>query len=294
MKLYAPSYYKKFKCTADKCEHSCCVGWEIDIDAASLSKYKKLKCGYGAAIINSIAKDESTHFKLAEGDRCPHLDEHGLCRIITNLGEDYLCDICREHPRFYNYTSAAELGIGMSCQEAAKIILASPDYATLEEIGEVDADANDAKFDGRRERKKIYEILGDSAFSYAKRLEKIYQEYSIDIKSDSYWLEILESLEYLDESHKSAFMNYSSKHRAHGFDEYSERFLAYFVYRHATEAFSREDFRARLSFCLFCERLFASLIHSEKPKDLDELSVLARIISEEIEYSIDNTFALTY
>ena len=39
MKLYAPAYYKNFKCIADKCEHSCCVGWEIDIDKETLDKY---------------------------------------------------------------------------------------------------------------------------------------------------------------------------------------------------------------------------------------------------------------
>ena len=32
MKLYAPEYYKQFQCIADKCTHSCCIGWEIDID----------------------------------------------------------------------------------------------------------------------------------------------------------------------------------------------------------------------------------------------------------------------
>ena len=31
MKLYAPKYYNEFKCIADKCTHSCCVGWEIDM-----------------------------------------------------------------------------------------------------------------------------------------------------------------------------------------------------------------------------------------------------------------------
>ena len=31
--VYAePDFYGKFKCTAEKCRHSCCIGWEIDID----------------------------------------------------------------------------------------------------------------------------------------------------------------------------------------------------------------------------------------------------------------------
>ena len=36
MKLFAPEYYKQFKCIADKCTHSCCIGWEIDIDEEAL------------------------------------------------------------------------------------------------------------------------------------------------------------------------------------------------------------------------------------------------------------------
>ena len=30
MTVTVPSYYKDFKCIADKCRHSCCIGWEID------------------------------------------------------------------------------------------------------------------------------------------------------------------------------------------------------------------------------------------------------------------------
>ena len=82
MKLYAPRYYREFKCVADKCQHSCCTGWEIDIDEEALERYQGLKGGYGDAVRDSIAMEEVPHFQLLEGDRCPHLDERGLCRII--------------------------------------------------------------------------------------------------------------------------------------------------------------------------------------------------------------------
>ena len=39
MILRVPSYYKTFQCIADKCEHSCCIGWEIDIDEDSYDYY---------------------------------------------------------------------------------------------------------------------------------------------------------------------------------------------------------------------------------------------------------------
>ena len=293
MKLYAPKYYKKFKCIADKCEHSCCIGWEIGIDGETLVRYERLEENYSDSVKESISYDGEPHFKLCADDKCPHLNEQGLCKIILNLGEEYICDICREHPRFYNYTDIAEVGLGISCPEAARIILSSPDYMSMEEVGEVSADG-EIEFNGRIERDKVYTTLGDSSRSYSERLAKIYSDHDIDIGDDEVWLKKLSDLEYLDEKHRGLFMNYSSLCRPVGVDQYLERFLAYLIYRHCTEAFDVEDFVLRLSFCLFCERLAASLIVSEGASSFCEVVGLASIISEELEYSEDNTEALTY
>ena len=292
MKLYAPKYYQNFKCIADRCTHSCCIGWEIDIDERTLEKYNALTGGYADAIRDSIVDDGTPHFRLGAGERCPHLDECGLCRIITNVGEEYLSDICREHPRFYNFTDVCEVGLGMSCPEAARIILGSADYAEMLEIGEVDAEPYESDFDAKAERSAIYETLRDRNVAYELRLERIYRGYAIDVGEDSYWINILKNLEYLDVTHKELFMSYSSSRRPDECKEYLERFLAYLIYRHSTEANDREDFCARLSFCLFCERLLASLICSEGVKAKEEIEGLSSIISEELEYSEDNTYAL--
>lgn len=294
MKLYAPQYYKRFQCIADQCEHSCCIGWEIDIDDDTLKAYQAMRDGYGAVIAKSISMEDTPHFKLCEGDRCPHLDERGLCRIILNLGEDALCDICREHPRFYNFTKVAEVGVGISCPEAARLVLSSPDYAEMEALGNVNAEADDVAFDGRAEREKIYTVLQDAGLDYATRLAKIYHLYSIEPGEDDQWIGIMDSLEYLNADHKPLLLSYSSRLRPTGKDAYLERFLAYFIYRHCTEAFDEEDFGCRLSFCLFCERLFASLICSQNAETPEEMAALASMISEEIEYSDENTDALTY
>ena len=294
MKLYAPKYYKEFKCIADKCEHSCCIGWEIDVDNATFEKYQALNGDYAEVIKNSISTDGTPHFRLCERDRCPHLDERGLCKIILNAGEGYLCDICREHPRFYNFTSVAEVGIGMSCPEAARVILSSADYATTEYIGEVDAEADDIDFDGLAHRQKIYEILQNTELDYSSRLENIRLTYSIDQTSDASMLDALDSLEYLDPDHKKLFMSFTSNRCGCENDKYLERFLAYMIYRHCTEAVDMEDFCARLGFCLFCEQLLSSLALSKSAGTLREIAHLASIISEEIEYSDDNTLTLTY
>jgi lysine-N-methylase len=288
MKLFAPKYYKEFKCIADKCTHSCCVGWEIDVDPYTLEKYSSLGRGYGDNVKKSIVGDEP-HFCLGENERCPHLDKKGLCRIITELGEDYLCDICREHPRFYNETvQGKEVGLGMACEEACRIILSSDDYQSMVELGYLDGEKTDIELDTISFRQEVYSVLSNRAIPYSERLEKIYAQYSVSPKSfnDKEWHSTIGELEYLDPTHKELFLGYSSDINAPQEQEkYLERALAYFVYRHCAEAYDYEELCARLGFCLFCERLLASLASTTD----SDIFLLARIISEELEYSTDNT-----
>ena len=95
-----PDYYKEFKCIAGACRHTCCAHWEIDIDEESLARYKR----DGIPYISEEGDDP--HFELKE-DRCPFLNHENLCELILEHGEDYLCQICRDHPRFRNYFTDA-------------------------------------------------------------------------------------------------------------------------------------------------------------------------------------------
>lgn len=125
MIIYKPDYYKEFKCIAQRCRHTCCAGWEIDVDQDSLERFKEDPEVY------SHIKDGS--IVLEEGDRCPFLNEDGLCKLILKYGEDYICDICTEHPRFYNeFEDHIDAGIGLVCEEACRIILDKQDDFVLE------------------------------------------------------------------------------------------------------------------------------------------------------------------
>ncbi|MBR5314682.1 MAG: flagellin lysine-N-methylase [Clostridia bacterium] len=293
MKLYAPKYYENFVCIADKCKHSCCIGWEIDVDENALSKYTKLCGGYGDVVKNSISNTPSPHFNLCENDRCPHLNEKGLCNIILNLGEDCLCDICREHPRFYNYTNyGKEVGIGISCEEAARIVLTSDCYSQIIEIGKADGQPEQTDFDAVLMREEIFAILSNTTLPYSEKLALIHEKYNVNtnINTDAEWQRILSNLEYLDENHRSLFSSYSSNMRTPPeIEKYAERLLAYFIFRHTSEAYDIKDFCISLGFCMFCERLFVSVCKAENATALDQIIEIARIISEEIEYSEDNT-----
>ena len=135
MKLYAPAYYGAFKCIADKCTHSCCVGWEISVDPKTREKYEELPLAEREEMLSHI---EDGVIRLCSDGRCPFLDDRGLCRIICRYGEEFTSEICREHPRFYNFVGGrAEVGIGASCEEAARIILSSDSYDDMVVSGNI-------------------------------------------------------------------------------------------------------------------------------------------------------------
>jgi len=287
MKLFAPKYYKEFKCIADKCTHSCCIGWEIDIDSDTLNKYESLKDGYGKEIINTVENGETAHFKLCEDERCPHPDSKGLCRIISEVGENYLCDICREHPRFYNDTARGKfVGLGMACEEAARIILES-DYTSFVGIGEKEGE--EKKFDAVSMMEIVYDILSDNDFSYNEKVSLIEKSFKVtpEILSDEAWREVVESLEYLDETHRDLFLKYTSEISVEkSMEKIFERALAYFVYRHCLDAYDEEEFLVSLGFSLFLVNLLVSII--DENSEIEDIVRLARIVSEEIEYSQEN------
>lgn len=135
MKISVPEYYTRFKCIADKCKDNCCIGWEIDVDDATLQRYKCLHGKEGDRIRSTLNDGEPIAFKLLENERCANLDSHGLCKIISALGEDYLCQICRDHPRYFNLTADNfEGGIGLACEEAARLILTSDNATKMAEV----------------------------------------------------------------------------------------------------------------------------------------------------------------
>ena len=126
MYIYVPDYYEKFCCIGSSCSDNCCIGWEIDIDKTSLGKYMTLGGALGDELRANITRsgDGSDCFALAENDRCPFLNENNLCRLIIAGGEEMLCEICSLHPRFREwFGDRCEMGIGLCCEEAARIII---------------------------------------------------------------------------------------------------------------------------------------------------------------------------
>lgn len=291
MRVFFPSYYKEFSCIADRCRHSCCVGWEIGVDDSSMKRYSSLNGALGDEIRQNLSSDNT--IRLTTDDRCPFLDGCGLCRIISELGEEITPRICREHPRFYHRVGETfEGGIGMSCEEAARIILSSDGFADFIEL-ERDAEAADeSDFDTLTHREYIYSVLS-SGSSYGEKLSEIAEKYNLDISfGTEYWREVFSSLEYLNSENAEAFSVGKIEKRTEN-HVYLTRFLAYLVFRHVSIADSFDNLRARVGFCLLLTSVLENMI-AERDISFAEICECARRISEEIEYSEENTASLIF
>ena len=285
MRVYFPSYYKQFKCIADKCRHSCCIGWEIGVDAETMTRYNALA---DESVLSEI-KDGC--IEMTDDGRCPFLRRDGLCRLIVEYGDDYTSEICREHPRFYHRVGdRVEMGIGPSCEEACRLIFSSGYNDFCFEDKEIDPDV-DTDYDTILHREKIYQMLHQGSGDVYSSLVKIADEYKIELELINNINEsgVLSELELLDEGHRELIALGRVDPRT-DMQIYYERFFAYLVFRHLSLADSYDNLRARLGFCI----LLTLILENGMAADDAMINELARIISEEIEYSEDNTADLIF
>ena len=312
MKIFAPDYYKNFKCTNSKCRHNCCIGWEIDIDDDSYEYYKSAEGSFGKRLRENIAYDDCPHFILGKDERCPFLNGDNLCDLITELGEEALCTICREHPRFYNeLQDRVECGLGLCCEQACRLALIEEDFSLLaEEDGkEIPIPKNEEEILKSRER--IFELMASKKISFEscpQELLDLFDLGSLPMDSTSYAVELYK-LERLDDKWTALLEELLCEERQNDEEDrakYKEalgdlsssfgRFFLYLIYRHYATAFDDRDAAARGLFALQSTLLLndLSFIKWRKTGEIsaEDLVELARLFSSEIEYSEENVDAL--
>ena len=127
MTITKPAYFDQFRCIAGACPDSCCKEWEVQVDAASADRYRSLSGPLGDRLRQVLREEDGQVFMTIQEGRCPMWRADGLCRIQAELGEEALCHTCREFPRLtHDYGDFVELGLELSCPEAARLILTSP------------------------------------------------------------------------------------------------------------------------------------------------------------------------
>lgn len=303
MERVFPDYYKYFECTKGECRHSCCIGWEIDIDEKTAEYYKNAGGEFGKRLRDNISEGETPHFILGENERCPFLNEKGLCDIIINLGEESLCSICDLHPRFANeLPDRVETGLGLCCEAASRLILGRSEAMKLE-----GAEKN-CEDEIIILRDNVIELLQNRNKDVFERFRDVFELINIEAPEFDFdkWADILLSLERLDEKWtdvltfaKENFQNTDFK----GFDGYMkgrehefEQLAVYFIYRHFANAPDTHEAAVRAVFAFLSYMVIytagAVLYTQTGNYDFEAMCDIARLYSSEIEYSEDNLYTL--
>lgn len=321
-----PDFYEEFKCIADKCTDSCCIGWEIVVDRETSEKYKNIKGDFGEKIRANLVKDEDNEicFKLDENERCPFLNKDKLCDIIINCGENALCGICREHPRFYNeFSESLECGLGLCCEEVCRLLLETDEpleYVTevvSERENSIDFYIDDEEYiELYNLRSKMFEIL-NSDMNFDEKIialkdmteEIINERFMLD--SDDAILARYEKTEPINKewteyfnSLKNNIGDYLKKEKpfdeaTNGNKKYS-KILSYIIFRHLSSCIYDDNagLKEYFNFCISAVR-FIKLCDIKTFCDTNTLTLKDRIEnvkrwSKQIEYSDLNVDMLTF
>ena len=297
MKIVAPEYYPEFHCIADRCRHSCCIGWEIDVDPDRREAYRRVPGEFGARLNAAIDDSgETACFRLGADERCPMLNQSGLCDLITELGEGALCQICADHPRFRSFFAGrTEIGLGLCCEEAARIVLSRETpmrLVTLEDDGADEApDEEEASLLSLRDT--LLQLLADDATPLPEQLDELLRLGGLGIPERD-WPEIYRGLERLDPAWDVALdtLTSPSAEPPQALLPAFRRFCEYLLYRHLPGAMEDEDVPGRIAFCVLSTRVLMALCAAKPGCTLADCIEFARMYSAEIEYSEDNIAAL--
>jgi lysine-N-methylase len=312
--LFAPNYYHRFRCIAAACKHSCCVGWEIDVDGDALSRYDALQGSMGDRLRACIDREaDPPCFILTEGERCPFLRESGLCDLICELGEESLCHICADHPRFRNIRpDRVELGLGLCCEAAARLILSQTEYTEVEELSSEEAARDRFAYEeaeenegstqlGLRIRDHCLHIGQNRRYPMGERTNFMvtglgYGRSYPDL-TFAEWAEILLETEELDPARRELFASLATLTDSPDMELMEERglpyekLLCYFLYRYlANEGrdFMEWGYLIRIGLAILSTILIHAMARATGKTSFEELCEIARIYSSEIEYSEEN------
>ena len=297
MKRIAPAYYPQFSCIAGACRHSCCIGWEIDIDEDSCARFLAVDGAFGDRLRASISTEgETPHFRLCGAEeRCSFLNERGLCDIILTLGEDALCQICCDHPRYRNdFSDRTEIGLGLCCEAAASLVLGYEAPVSMVCLSD----------DGGREvltaEEEQFFVLRDTLTSQlqmrgvpletriADMLSYVGGVRFSDMKA---WSAFLQQLEILDGSWSERLACIGSE-RVELPGHAGEQLLVYLLIRHLPKVLDGEIAAVLVSFAVLAYDLVSALFAQRETKDFAELCEIVRLFSSEIEYSEENLYAV--
>ena len=309
MKITKPDYYDRFRCLAGGCPDSCCKEWEVQVDPDSAARYRGLPGPLGDDLRRVLRDEDGENYLTISVGRCPLWRLDGLCRIQAELGEAALCKTCREFPRLtHDYGDFVELGLELSCPEAARLILNEPAVFVTEEhshIGKSEYD-RDAMAVLKNTRETALELLKDASRPIGQTLALLllygYQAqgeldgaesapYDTDAALETarelaqpgdiaQIVSFFQSLEILTDGWETRLRSPAPG----DWDRRTPALLRYFINRYWLQAVSDYDLYSRVKFMVI-----ACLLLRELGGDFE---TTAQLFSKEIENDADNLDAL--
>lgn len=307
MKEYFLNYYPRFKCIAEKCKHTCCAGWEMNIDEKSLNAYANDCSTFSPTLKNGINFKKSK-FKADKLKRCAFLNDKGLCEIIINLGEQSLCQVCRDHPRFRSFfNDRVETGLGFCCEEVARLVLSftqkiEPILTSDDKIQE-ELDFNQKNL--LEFRQKTLAIIQDRTIDINDRIENLLTACNVNFCERDFnkLLKTFLSFERVDKTWTKRLKNTNkvfNKTTQEQLSLYCEQFLVNGLYRHLSDAEDTMWVRARTIACIFSWWIVKSILDNEAVQNQDLFDCIVDVVraySVEVEYSqknLDKLFCFCY
>lgn len=120
-----------FACLGDKCEDTCCRGWSMQLDEATLERYKQEAPELLGAVEPSSESPWIMRKDPASG-KCIKF-EGGLCGIHKQYGDRFLGDACHFYPRVTRALGdTIVMTATLSCPEIARLALQEENPCSLE------------------------------------------------------------------------------------------------------------------------------------------------------------------
>ena len=132
-----PSYAAAFQCIGPTCEDPCCGDWDIPLDKNTYQKYQQFsseKLGdivSAFVIVNQPYRRDQLYGQIPRTSSgwCPFFGADHLCSIQKNYGHQLLSATCSIYPRSLSIVEGTlEGALSLSCPEAARNILLTPDF----------------------------------------------------------------------------------------------------------------------------------------------------------------------
>ncbi len=261
MILKTPSFYKDFKCIAGDCPDSCCQGWEVDADDASLEFYKTLTGDIRNRIDSVLDRDEfgNTIFRLADKKRCPFLNAENLCDMHIAIGGEHTPYTCRMFPRFINdFGGTREMGVSFSCPVASDMMfgLTEP-MRFVSELNELPPELNEIDAQTYyylvKAREKAFSIVQDRTHPIHQRLIRLL-DFGVEIQKDlEEYQEGSDDIDFFDVFRNPELINpqwidrvNNGKVKSVSDEIFNENIASYFIFRYFLTAVNDYDVLSKI------------------------------------------------